>query len=207
MTEQVENSSASQDLSKAADASGLTKPPPPTITYPTPLSEQALGRVVIAGRCERGATVIVYDFVNNYLANATVSDGIWYFSRVLDAGIQHVQVRQTLGGVQSEPDAVRFYVGKLGLSEKQPHISSPNDGSSLPAGMVRIRGSCPANTSEVRVRAYDGTLLGIATRDGTFSWSYERIWERGDKHIKVTQIYRDEGGEYGPTSIREFKVV
>lgn len=190
MTEQPRNSQPT-----------AAKPAVPTISFPKQASEHALGRVLLEGRCEKGATVEILNWDNSVLGRALVEGQIWYYSRHWDTGIKHIKARQTVSGTPSDPsEECKFYVG---IPRNAPGITSPVDGSTHPAGDMRFVGTCTTGATAVNVLSHDGSLLGRAKVTGT-EWVYSLNLGAGVKHIKATQVVN--GVEYDACGMIEFHV-
>ncbi|MGF6154647.1 hypothetical protein [Pseudomonas fluorescens] len=95
--------------------------------------------------------------------------------------------------------------GAVAPALKMPTIIAPLNGRTYIVGRVYLEGKCSAG-ARVELWSHDNSKLAdaIINSDDITHWYYSRIWDAGDKHVKVVEFVGGVPSE--PTLLRQFRV-
>ncbi|MBV7553836.1 hypothetical protein KW841_15915 [Pseudomonas sp. PDM28] len=154
----------------------------------------------------KDATLQIYkkgDEGSVLLSTTVQSDGSWSVSAPTAwlAGSYSITAKQI--GKVTKQTSDWAVVTEFTVNPPVPGISSPQGGSSHPAGSLTVSGSCLAGAT-VEILNDDNSRLADAAVNGT-AWSYTRSWDTGRKVVKARQKVR--GATSVPSAEREFFIL
>ncbi|MNQ76662.1 hypothetical protein D3C85_915090 [compost metagenome] len=170
---------------------------PLTYDLPAPVIEWPKQGVVHSGRYVRFAGTCLQDAEVELSINATwhkvPSIGTnWSFTLAeVGPGSKSIKVRQTLGGVVSDPGPERQLLVRGPSQTPAPEVIEPTDDSFIDVGVGMLFKGKHLPGSTVFIRDVDENLLGEASVDGDFWYFYHKWDDSRVAYVSITQMLAD----------------